>query len=211
MKNLVKLSYLILFSIAISCTQDSTLDPIPSNLENLKGVSAKNSKKEKAKIVGLPGIKGKSTLIRNENEIWVNFNAKGLTPGAYTIWWVIWNEPLECEIPGECDEPDFGVADDVQVEVMYADGLVVGKNGKGDFEAHLMVGDDTGSVNGLFGIGSYGGLQAGKTYSSEVHIVLRTHGPVQPDLLDEQISSYGGGCETGDCADIAFSIHPPSM
>jgi len=222
MKNLIKLSYLILFSIAISCTQDSTLDK-----ENLNGVSAKaNNVTSTVDIIDPiaegPDISGTSKLHRNKNGITVNFKAEGLYPGAYTTWWVIWNNPEDCGTPYACNDSDFGL---VEVEVLYAGGHVVGNNGKGNISAHLKAGDTSGSINDLFGLPAAGGLQVGNTFSSEVHVVLRTHGPKVPGMVNEQISSYGGGCNPeinyapftvypntiGECGDIAFAIHPAEM
>ena len=224
MKTNIKFLFTLLILFAFSCSQETTLDPLPIDLD---GVSAKASSKQTAPIGGLDGITGTSTLHRNKNGITVNFKAKNLKPGAYTIWWVIWNNPMECgdpEILEPCVEADFGKAGDVGVEVMYAGGHVVGNNGKGNFSAHLNAGDDTPeSMNTSFGFPSVGGLAVGNTFDAEVHIVLRTHGPKVPGLVNEQISSYGGGCDTpflippftaypdeiGQCADIAAAVFVP--
>lgn len=220
MKNLIRLRYLILFSLVISCTQDSSVDS-----EQLTGVLAQASSKQTVSIVGLGEISGTSTLHRNKNGITVNFKAEGLYPGAYTIWWVIWNNPQECVMPGKCEEADFATPVEVQVEVMYAGGNVVGNNGKGNFSAHLRAGDDSPeSMNESFGFPSVGGLAVGNTYDAEVHVVLRTHGPLRPGLVNEQIGNYRGGCdapfdilpfteypdEVGQCADIAAAIFEPA-
>ncbi len=227
MKTSIKFFFTLLILFAFSCSQESTLDSLPDDLE---AVSAKASKKQTAPIGGLIGINNKpitgtSTLHRNKNGITVNFKAKNLYPGAYTIWWVIWNNPQECLNPGECIENDFGTPGKVGVEVMYAGGHVVGKNGKGNFSAHLNAGDDSPeSMNTRFGFPSVGGLAVGNTFDAEVHVVLRTHGPKVPGLVNEQISSYEGGCDTpflippfteypdeiGQCADIAAAIFAPS-
>ncbi len=220
---------ILMILITFSCSQESTLDPIPTNseAESLKSISAKANVKSTVAIISpIAGtnITGTSTLHRSKNGITVNFKANGLIPGAYTIWWVIWNKPQQCGIPGECTDTDFGNAANVEVEVMYAAGHVVGNNGKGNFSAHLNVDDDSGSINeAFFGLPPAGGLQAGNTLSAEVHVVLRTHGPVVPGVVNEQIGSYGGGCDDplmyapftvypnviGECGDIAFAIHSP--
>lgn len=218
--------FTLLILFAFSCSQETTLDPlIDLEAEGLNSVSAKASSKQMALVGGLNGISGTSTLHRNKNGITVNFKAEGLYPGAYTIWWVIWNNPQECMTPGECIDADFATPGKVGVEVMYAGGHVVGNNGKGNFSAHLNAGDDTPeSMNTSFGFPSVGGLAVGNTFDSEVHIVLRTHGPKVPGLVNEQINSYRGGCDTpflippftaypdeiGQCADIAAAIFAPA-
>lgn len=217
MKTIIKFLFTLLILFAFSCSQESTIDPLPADLD---GVSAKASSKQTAPIGGLDGITGTSTLHRNKNGITVNFKAEDLYPGAYTIWWVIWNNPEDCGTPFACADSDFGF---VEVEVLYAGGNVVGNNGKGNISAHLNAGDVSGSINDLFGLPAAGGLQAGNTFDAEVHIVLRTHGPKVPGLVNEQISSYAGGCDTpflippftaypdeiGQCADIAAAIFAP--
>ena len=222
MKTTIKFLFTLLILFAFSCSQESTQDPLPIDLD---AVSAKASSKQTAPIGGLGGITGTATLHRNKNGITVNFKAEGLYPGAYTIWWVIWNEPDNCAVPGACMEPDFANAVAVEVEVMYAGGHVVGNNGKGNFSAHLNAGDDSPeSMNTSFGFPSVGGLRVGNTFNAEVHVVLRTHGPAVPGLINEQIGSYRGGCDDpflyppfsiypnaiGECADIAAAIFAPA-
>jgi hypothetical protein len=247
MKTIIKSLLTLIILLAFSCSQETTLDPIPSDLEarSINDVSArapnkaKASSKQTAPIGGLSDIEGNpitgtSTLHRNTNGITVNFKAEGLYPGAYTIWWVIWNNPEYCGVENACLEPDFPDSvfppldpnpdNMVGVEVMYAGGHVVGKNGKGNFSAHLNAGDDTPeSMNTSFGFTSVGGLRVGNTFDAEIHVVLRTHGPAVPGLVNEQISSYGGGCDNpflyapftfypnviGECGDIAAAIFAP--
>ena len=236
MKTIIKFLFTLLILFAFSCSQETTLDPLPTNLEagSLNGVSAKSSSKITTDIIippplGTPPpnliVIGTSTLHRNKNGITVNFKAEGLYPGAYTIWWVIWNNPQKCLTPGACNDGDFATSEEVGVEVMYAAGHIVGNNGKGNFSAHLNVNDASGSINDeFFRLPYFGkGLQAGKTFSSEVHIVLRTHGPKVPGSVNDQINSYDGGCDDpllhnpftvypniiGECADIAAAIFAP--
>ena len=214
MKTIIKFLFTLLILFAFSCSQETTQDPLPTDLE---GVSAKASSKQTAPIGGLDGITGTSTLHRNKNGITVNFKAENLYPGAYTIWWVIWNYPQECAFPGECDEPDFKTPVIVGVDLLYAGGHVVGNNGKANISGHLNAGDASGSIFSDMGV------KVGNTFSSEVHVVLRTHGPKVPGVVNEQISSYGGGCNPdivydpfsvypnaiGECADIAAAIFAP--
>ncbi|MBT8234894.1 MAG: hypothetical protein KJO04_01770 [Bacteroidia bacterium] len=221
MKRLFKVCLFMLFVFAFSC------DPGTTDLEtpdDLIVAEAKTTSKQPAQIGSPFGITGSSTLHRNKNGITANFKAENLYPGAYTLWWVIWNKPGECEESGACLDTDFASADDVEVEVMYAGGHVVSNNGKANISAHLNVDDASESINeDFFELGTYGGLQAGNTFAAEVHLVLRTHGPVVPGIVNEQINSYEGGCDdplqygpfteypnvVGECADIAAAVFPP--
>jgi hypothetical protein len=161
---------------------------------------------------------GKSTLHRNKNGITINFKTTGLMPGhAYTLWWVVWNKPENCIIPGECAEADFPNAGNVEVQLLYATGSVAGNNGTGNFSAHLNENDDTGSIHELFGLPNFDGLQNAQT--AEIHGVLRSHGPKIPGQVGDQITSYEGGCVVnfpafteipdapGECGDIIAALH----
>ncbi len=221
MRNQFKILAVLLFGVLLSCSNEQLNDPVIEsvNADHFTRASSKSTVAVYNPILG--EVTGTSTLHRSKNGITVNYRTTGLTPGyTYTIWWVIWNNPEDCEIPGACLDSDFGF---VEVEVLYAAGHVVGNSGVGNFSARLNVGDDSQSINDLFGLPPAGGLQAGRTWSSEVHMVLRSHGPAIPGMISEQINSYEGGCldpfaippfteipdELGECGDIEFAIHPP--
>ena len=221
MKNVIKICLTILLLTSISCSNEPISNTI-SDSENFD-TSTRASHKSTVDVFNpiLGQVTGSSTLHRTNNGITVNYRSTELSPGyAYTLWWVIWNNPEDCGIPGECADTDFG---SVEVEVLYGSGHVVGNNGVGNFSARLNVGDVSGSINALFGLPPAGGLQSGNTLSAEVHLVLRSHGPAIPGLINEQIGSYVGGCtdpfaiapfteipdEVGECGDIEFAIHPP--
>lgn len=217
MKRLVKLTLLGLTFLAGSCSSE----PV-SEAENLNVVNAKASKSTVDVFDGVNGVvAGSATLKRNANGITINFKATGLTPGyAYTLWWVIWNNPENCVgFPGPCGEADLANATTVKVELLTATGHVVGASGIGYFSAHLNENDSNGTVNPLLGLPEFGGLLDAET--AEVHGVLRSHGPAIPGMVNEQISTYVGGCTDpfafppfseipdaeGECADIYASIH----
>ena len=56
---------------------------------------------------------------------------------------------------------------------------------------------------------------------AEIHILLRSHGPAIPGIVNEQIDSYLGGCTdnfdplsavpvaVGECGDIIAAVHKP--
>jgi hypothetical protein len=155
-----------------------------------------------------------SRLLRNDSGISLTINTYGLEPGeTFTVWWVVFNYPEFCN--GGCGEDDvllFGGPAEVQGTVLYATGHVVGGSGQGKFGAHLSVGD---ASDALLGIGP--GLVNPR--GAEVHVVVRSHGPLQPGLVDDQISTFGGGCNNAPpgtgapgnfaCYDPQGTIHLP--
>ena len=122
-----------------------------------------------------------------------------LPEGAYTVWWIVWNDPSVC-VDG-CDGSDLrpGGVPNPGAFVGRATGKVVGPTGKGNFGASLKVGD-TSEV--LFGPGLTDSRVA------EVHMVVRYHGPVVPSQMPAQINSVGGGC-TFAAAPGLFQCYDP--
>lgn len=166
-----------------------------------------------------------STLRRYENGLAMSLHTSDLVPGdAYTVWWVIFNEPQNCS-DSICNEDDLFVLDEngaivmdefnqrvmdpealvaPQISIQYATGSLIDEDGSGDFAAAVGVGDVPGIVAGP-------GLVNPDT--AEVHVVVRTHGPKVDALFTDQILTFGGGCEPADappCADIQFAVHQAS-
>jgi len=164
-------------------------------------------------------VLGSSTLVRSNGNLNVKFETSGLAPGyAYTLWWVVWNHPENCDVPGECADTDFPNATEVEVEVLFGIGGVADINGNAVFNADLAENDDSRSINAsIFGLPEFGGLH--DAMIAEVHPILRSHGPAIPGMIADQISFYEGGCtnnfppfteipdEEGECGDIAFALH----
>lgn len=133
---------------------------------------------------------------------------------AVTVWWVIFNKPENCtrgQAPFRCGEGDLG-DNNTQPSVMFAAGSVSSANGKASFGGHLSAGDTEGCQTGLpCGEGLTDPMGA------DIHLIVRDHGPIIPELLHEQISTFGGGCNnappgTGEpgpntCEDLQFSVH----
>ncbi len=218
MKNLIKFYLLIMILVPFSCNKDS-LNGASDGIESFNK-SANNKSTVDVFSPFLGDVLGSSILHRSKNGITVNFQTSGLIPGnAYTLWWVIWNKPENCAVPGACLEPDFGNAANIKIDVLYATGHIVGNSGIGNFSTELKVGDISGSL-GAFGP-SYGLMDPQK---AEVHLVLRSHGPAQPGMIDDQIHTISGGCNpvysppgfgpdpniSGACRDIQAAIHPPN-
>lgn len=129
-------------------------------------------------------------------------HTSGLTPGhAVTLWVVFFNNPEHCS-DGECGPDDaFPPPGNTAAgaSVTYGDGLVVGDDGRAYFGAHVAVDEDAAPWPV--------GLLNPRT--AEVHFILRDHGPALPELVYEQITTAGAGCNnfpphTGDytCVDV---------
>lgn len=219
MKNLIYLFTLLsLILVVSSCSLSERHEDFDSeNVIEFESLSVTGCTSSIIDAVNLIEDAGTATLRRNNNKVSMNFKVENLTPGyAYTIWWVIWNKPENCGNPFECGEADFGIADAVEVEVLYGAGHVVGNSGKGYFSGSLSENDDSGSINDLFGLPGYGGLADART--AEVHLVLRSHGPAIPGQVNDQINTYPGGCEVdflpfteipdeeGECGDYMFAV-----
>jgi len=219
MKNSIKFCLATMLLFSISCSNEPITEAVndSQDFNNLTSRATHQSSDVYDPISNYPNLDvvGTSTLVRNKNGITVNFMTTNLIPGhAYTLWWIIWNNPQYCAVPGECNDPDFGNAEAVGVDVLFAAGHVADEDGVGTFSGHLRVDGAKGAFSSL-------GLEDGNAFSAEVHLVLRSHGPAIPGMVNEQISTVGGGCdvelgifvaipeEVGECGDIEFAIHSP--
>ena len=140
-----------------------------------------------------------SALVRNDHGVAATFQSSGLAPGSTaTLWWVFFNNPAAC-VDG-CDAPDLANPA-VQASVQFAAGHVIGGGGTANYGAYISEGDTSGcaaaslSCNGLL-----------DARAAEVHLVVRTHGQALPGAIDEQISSFNGGCSP-TCANVQASVH----
>ena len=229
MKTIQFLFSLIAFFVCLNaCEQDSSLvDPLTGMEINepteLKDPASFEGQLLRNRIAFQPVIDpingnvevGKARLYRHRRGVSMTLYSKALIPGhAYTIWWVVFNEPNQCDA-APCGESDIGKPA-VKCEILYATGKVVKRGTLGYFRAYLKEGDNAGSINDVFGLPEYGGLLDSK--KAEVHLVVRSHGPAIPGQIRDQIGSFGGGCttdlpaftevpdEVGECADIQFAV-----
>lgn len=137
---------------------------------------------------------GDANLVRTDRGITLNWHSEA-APASYTIWWVIFNDPGACAAtpcgPGDLATPE------VEASVQHATGHVVGDD-RANFGASLAEGSQDGIVFGP-------GLLDAR--AGEIHVVLRGHGPLDPDRMPEQIHEIEFGC--GTCADVQFAIFLP--
>lgn len=177
-------------------------------------------------IGDLATVEGSSAkLTRAEDGLSIRLNTTELDPGAYTAWWVIFNNVENCAAwpDGGCN-PFVDLANpDVHGAVFFATGGVVKDNGIGHFRAYLETNfEPADSGNREKVLISNGGLGLQNPESAEAHIALRYHGPAalgNPDLLMKQIETSSGACNNDtffvpqdpDPADRLFGCYDPQV
>jgi hypothetical protein len=151
---------------------------------------------------GTPVPGSEATLLRDPSGVTMTLRTSGLAGGAYTTWWVVFNNPENCSggVCGENDLPPFGGSPTVHASVLFATGHVVSDNGNASFGAWLGVGDTNGA---LFGPGLV------NIYTAEIHNIVRYHGDVLPAYMPAQISSFNGGCPPNSCYNVQAAPHRP--
>lgn len=142
-------------------------------------------------------VVGRSHLTRLRDGLRGQLHTTGLTPGdVVTMWIVVFQNPTGC-ING-CDNPaeDFGPSDAVLQTVGSA---IVPRSGVVTITGKLNVGDE------VLGPGAPFDTPMG----SEVHLVIRTHGPVIRDQLELQRTTLNGGCPPNTCVSLQAGKHLP--
>lgn len=92
--------------------------------------------------------------------------------------------------------------------VRFVDGKVASPSGEATFSGSIKADDGGGE---LFG-------ELTDSAGAEVWLVVRCHGPKDPEFMPDQINSFAGGCtpessfDLGDgpneCQDVQVAIHP---
>jgi len=151
----------------------------------------------------------KSTLIRTDHSVIGMMRTSQLRPGhAYTVWWVVFNNPNACTpAEGGCGVDDVvgvvmsgGQTNPAGIGVLYATGGLSSHDGRLNFAARLDEGDASGCVRVPPLSAACGPLRDAS--AAEIHMVLHDHGPPIPGKLDQQLRSFEGGCQS--------YIHGPS-
>ena len=142
-----------------------------------------------------------ATLQRTDGGLKINIHTTDLLPGAYTIWWAFYNYPENCVGPCGFDD-DFVPA--VGSFWTNATGKVISNGDSANFAAHVDVG-------GPFGEVIVDGPGLANPSGAEVQLVIRYHGPAIPGIIEEQTSTFLGGCPDGGppCQDMQFIRFEP--
>ena len=162
---------------------------------------------DKADVMTFDGVDvGQATLRRTLRGITLKLDTSELEPGhAYSLWWVIFNNPNACAGgPGDCVGDDLATPA-VEGSMMSAAGRIAKNNGRATLRAFLPVGFmHSGEGRQVRGPG----LQS--LFGAEIHAVLRTHGEAAEDPLEvvSQLSTLNGACNV-ECANVQFAVFPP--
>lgn len=166
---------------------------------------------------------GDSLLTRTDGMVLVTIEAADLVPGnAYTVWWVVFNNPAACS-DGACGEDDIFVGGDpandpnfpgimaAEISVGSATGNVAKADGTAEFGGRLKRNDGNASGHQiLFPAGLSGdSVLTASGHDAEIHMVIQNHGKARGggQLLD-QLTFFETGC-TPFCEDVQFSMHLP--
>lgn len=200
---------------AIACSGTSPASPsaglVPASL-SAAAASSEAATRTTAALRVFPNgaeLPGTTTLTRTDSGISMTMHATDLTAhDAYTVWFVIFNNPEACAAPA-CSVADV-FANRGTPSLRIAAGHVVGEGGADNFGGHLSAGNTGGpacsSNPATLGICGPGLLNP---RGAVVHLVLRKHGPAIPELVNEQIGSFGGGCAINTCANVQAAVHVP--
>ncbi len=159
-------------------------------------------------------VNGASTrLERTFDKICISTTTKDLPAGAYTNWWMIFNNPEFCENPrggGQCSGGPDVANPDVDTTVMWAAGGLVAHDGTGHFSSCTGIGE----LSHYIVAGGNGLVDPQK---AEIQLVVRYHGPIDVtdyETIGKQVTLFPGGCadpangvEGFACANLQFSAH----
>jgi hypothetical protein len=128
-------------------------------------------------------------------------HAFGLVPGnVYTLWVAVFNNPKGCATT-PCSPADFSNPA-AQGALFFGTGQIAGDDGTVDFGAFRAVGDPSGKSEGT-------AEALEKPFKAEIHLAIRSHGPVIPGMLSDQLSTFNGGCPPNTCMTVQFAPHQP--
>ena len=145
-------------------------------------------------------LQGAAALVRSSQHADLRIATSGLDPNAaYSVWWVVFNNPSAC-VPF-CNPTQLGNPA-VRASVFYAAGFVTGIDGTVNLTAHLDAGALPIGVE-VAADGTVAGLDPGNGFGAEIHVVLRSQGPIAAGMVSTQIGtligSFKGLCPSSAC------------
>ncbi len=162
-------------------------------------VTADAATRQSTAVLTFPGTElppledvGEARLLRNDHGVRTTVSASGVEPGVYTLWWVVWNAPEACATAFACTDADL-FDPDVGVDIGYGGGALVGPNGRLHLASHLSEEADLTGFPTEFGVPlSNTGLVDAR--HAEIHLVIRSHGPVVTELAGEMLHTFNAAC-----------------
>lgn len=147
-----------------------------------------------------------ATLLRQSTWMKHESFVTGLVPGhVFTVWWIFFNNPQSCGGGGpngtRCSFADIGNAA-VQASFEGGGGGIV--DGSGDLYVENSINENDASrcVSGA-PLPCNGGLHDAST--ADVMLITRDHGPPQDGILDQQQTTFGGGCANYPCVNLQLA------
>lgn len=158
--------------------------------------------------------RAKSRIRRRANEICMTTVTRNLEPGAYTNWWVAFNQPKKCNGVGAIANASCALSDvanpETEASVFWSTAGVVGPKGRALFNSCEVIGET--KLPPIVGNGL-------TTRNAEILLVIKWHGAMRFDgpALGEQLTTLNGGCEPfaatdfegiARCRDVQIAVHP---
>ncbi len=134
-------------------------------------------------------VAGAGTLLREVDGVELRFEMAGLdSNSAYTLWWIIFNNPVACShgaAPALCGLGDLSVPA-VNGAVRNAAAFISSPSGTGNTTGEM----DVGAV----AMGHAGFGQLNDSVGAEIHIVIQTHGRPLVGSVAQQMTIPGAAC-----------------
>jgi hypothetical protein len=215
------------FLLFLGCTSENITFPEELTSNTVNSADKSSSKKTSQSITPVYTFAemeevGYSKLVRTNNGISFRLQTNELEPGTVvTLWVVIFNNPENC-VDG-CNANDLANPD-VQGDLQYASGRIIGSSGKATYAGRLNEGNTSESILPIWlDLPAHGLIN---TRKAEIHLIVHSHGPKISGLVNEMLHSFNAGCgpvfdpsfppipeELGThgpntCRDVQFAVHP---
>lgn len=128
----------------------------------------------------------RATLVTTKDGAFASIQTSELVPGnTYTLWFVVINRPQACET-SPCTGKDVLLRSEAtQSDVGYGDGIIAGRDGRGEFSTFRPLGELPQA---------WVGTGFNDPWASEIHLVINDHGPLIGGRESEMTGTYRGGC-----------------
>lgn len=148
---------------------------------------------------GVP-VAGAGTLLRDDEGVELRVEMDGLdSNSAYTLWWIIFNNPDGCS-DFACGEDDVFPGGPADAGVRNASGFITGPSGTANTTGELEMGP---TPDGAVGFG-----ELKDSIGAEIHIVIQSHGRPLAGYVKDQMTIPGAACNN-KCEDQFGIVFKP--